>query len=237
MGRKRSNFICPRCGEYGFKRTNPDAVVHYDSKTGKRRTCYYKEFLERLPPKEHWRHSALYNKLDEMQQYFERMALHISIIKNAVNGLPPDDKLSSKCVDYLNIFDRHLLIPLEKLLIPYTDLRWSGNWTKWFKVQMDNFEKGSRASGIINQIETGIYVMELGKDGKSVFEVPIAKEITSKQVKLNGKRIVNMARDLLIMNQLENALNEWSTKSGYEEITRDPNEFYRREMAKKKLKV
>jgi len=237
LGRKRSNHVCERCGDLGFRRTNPEAVVHYDSKTGKRRTCYVKNYLKNLPPKKYWKHSHVYHKVGSIITHLENIVYKLKKTQSTIFYYPPNKQTSSKCVHYLNMFDIHLLTPLEKILTPYIDERWGANWTTHFKIQMDYLDHGPRASGIINAIETGEYIMELGKDERSVIQLPIAKEFSSKQVKRIGKQTLNMARDVLIKDGLENALDLWSKNTEFEVPMNDPDKFYRREMARRGKKI
>ena len=46
MGRRRSDYICPKCGEQGSLEKNPyRRVIHYNSVTGKRERHYVEKIL------------------------------------------------------------------------------------------------------------------------------------------------------------------------------------------------
>jgi hypothetical protein len=53
LGRSKSNYICPDCGERGYIASTPtkygiyQRVMHYDHKTGSRRSCYIDKILEK----------------------------------------------------------------------------------------------------------------------------------------------------------------------------------------------
>ena len=240
MGRRRSNHICEKCGKRGFKRTNPVAVVHYDHSTSKTRTCYVKKFIRDKhghdgdPPKKFWGESELYHKLGNMSNHFRRIADNLDKIKMGVYKYKPDAKISTQCVKYLEVFEKGLLSPVEMLLVPYHDQRYRINWTQWFKVQMDSFEHGPRAAGIMNAIKTGQYIFQTGKEPNTVIARPVAKELSSSQVKKNLPQTLKLANELLISHPLEKALHLMSTTPiPYEEVIRDPQDWYNEQMAKK----
>ena len=46
MGRRRSNYICPKCGKQGYLEKNPyRRVIHYNSVTGERDRHYVEKIL------------------------------------------------------------------------------------------------------------------------------------------------------------------------------------------------
>lgn len=53
MGRKKSNYICPKCGKPGYLSDTPSKygihrrVIHYDHKTGNQPSCYIDKVLEK----------------------------------------------------------------------------------------------------------------------------------------------------------------------------------------------
>jgi len=245
MGRKRSNYQCPRCGQKGFLRNNPVAVVHYEHSTRRRRTCYIKRLIDERgrvhvsadvsvedPPKEFWGESGLYHKLGNMANRFYRIGDQLKKIQAGVYKLRPNPVTSAKCVKDLDIFERQFLDPVEKLLVPYSDQRWANNWTGWFKIQLDNFQYGPRAAGIINAEPTGQLLMEISKDKKDVTIFNVVKEFTSSQVKKNQPKTLELAYQLLRSHPLEKALNNWAHYVSHTEQIGDPLELYHRSIEK-----
>ena len=79
--------------------------------------------------------------------------------------------------------------------------------------------------------------MELGKDGRSVIELPIEREFTREQCGDKIHKLLMKARNVLIMHDCEKLIQEWSKKAEFEIVTGDPEEFYRREMARRGRKI
>ena len=244
MGRRKSDLICERGGRKGFRRSNPDAIVHYDHKTGKRPSCRIKYSTKdadhesaEIPPEQFWGESALYHKLGNMANHFHRIGRQFEKIQKTVYQFKPIEDVSAQCVEDLDLFDKQFLNPIEKLLIPYHDKRWVNNWTGWFKVQMDNFMHGPRAAGMINSVQSGLFPMFLSKDGKTITSIPIKRELTSSQVKKKEKQNFEFANELIQSHLLERALNCWSNKTIIVEPGMNPEEFYKMEMKKRSKKA
>jgi hypothetical protein len=211
MGRKRSNYVCGKCGQKGFRRTNPNAVVHYDHRTRRRRTCYDKTLVATLdPPKKFWGESELYYKLGNMVNHFREIADDLEKIQRSVYIYKPDIETSTQSVKDLNIFEKGFLKPVQMILIPYHDRRWVTNWTGWFKIQMDNFKHGPRAAGMINAILTGQVIDLYSKEKKSLVKYKIEREFTSSQVKKKELQNLIFANEILRSYALEKALENWS---------------------------
>jgi hypothetical protein len=251
MGRKRSDYICPRCGQPGFKRTNPDAVVHYDSKTGKRRTCYYQDELKRklagipeakakdieVKVKEYQGESPLYHKLGSIAGRLEKIADSIRKSQMRAFQIKPNDKTASKCVEYLDIFEDRLLDPLERLLKQDWDKRYRMSWDSWFKTLLDSLEHGPRDASRMNAILTGRHIFKLGKELNTVHEIAVENIIDPRVIgPKKAKQILTMARDVLKMNAYENAINEWNDNTEINMQIQTADEFYKRETAKRQRK-
>ena len=228
MGRKKSNYVCDKCGEIGFRRTNPLGVVHYDHATGRRKTCCIKKFMNKpkgkgkgttgpYPPKQFWGDSDLYYKLGNMANHFRKIADGLENVQWLVYRFKPEQSTSTQCVKDLEMFEKGFLNPVEKILLPYHDERWRTNWTIWFKIQMDSFKHGPRAAGIMNAIKTGQYIVEPSKDRKHFVEYPIEREFTSSQVKKKQQQVMVFANEILLYHALERALGNWSNNTEFEE--------------------
>lgn len=209
--------MCPRCGQKGFLRKNPYAVVHYHHPTRKTTRCYVKRSIEdRItaedPPKEEWGESELYDKLGNMANHFRTIADDLEKVRTLVYKFKPDKQTSTECVSYLNMFDEQFLNVLEKLLIPYHDRRWATNWSHWIKIQLDNLKYGPRAAGMKNAIPTGQRVMQVSKDKESVIISTVVREFTSAQVKKKQAKTFKFAEELLASHPLEKALSNWANK-------------------------
>jgi len=222
MGRPKSDYKCPKCGRQGFRRSNPSAVVHYEHSIGRRRTCYIKRLVDDKdkdhisaedPPKKFWGESELYFELGNMANHFRTIGDNLDKIRMKVYKFKPDAKTSAECVKYLTIFEKGFLNPVEMLLLPYHDDRWATNWTDWFKIQIDSFQHGARAAGIMNAIPTGQVLMRLSDDKESVILSKVVREFTSSQVKKNLPKTLKLAKELLDSHPLEKALNNWSKKN------------------------
>ena len=216
MGRRRSNYICPRCGKRGFRRKNPDSVVHYDHATRTRKTCRLKVSTED-PPTKFWGESELYSKLDGMATHLHSIAQQLDKVKMQVYKFRPDPDTSAQCVKYLDVFDKQFLNPIEKLLSPYYDLRWNTTWPHWFKIQMDSLQHGPRAAAMMNAIDTGEYVLKEYKDGHKEL---VGRMIghTATQIKKKQKQTLQFATEVLASHPLEMALRHWLDNTNLVEI-------------------
>jgi hypothetical protein len=221
MGRKKSEYVCEKCGQRGFKRKKPDGVVHYDHSTRRRRTCYTKRLLDAKnniqdsvsaedPSKQVWGESGLYHKLRSTANHFHKIGNDLEKISMQVYKFKPNAKLSAQCVQNLEIFESKFLNPIEKLLLPYHDRRYLIDYSTWFTIQMDNFKYGPRAAGIRNAIPTGQILMKYSKDPPGVIVFDNKRAITSSQVKKNCVKTLKFAQELLDMHQFGNDLNDWS---------------------------
>jgi hypothetical protein len=222
MGRRKSDYICPKCGQKGFKRSNPIAVVHYEHSTRTTKRCYIKRLTDTKdkdhistedPPKEFWGESELYHKLGKLANHFRAIASDLEKIKIKVYKFRPDPKISTQCVKYLDTFEMSFLNPVEKILLPHHDDRWGTNWPGWFKIQTDSILHGARAAGIMNAIPTGQTVMKVSDDLESVIITDVVREFTSSQVKRNFPKTLKFANELLNSHPLQRALNNWSKKN------------------------
>ncbi|MDW0238272.1 MAG: hypothetical protein QOC35_06855 [Nitrososphaeraceae archaeon] len=224
MGRKKSNYVCPKCGQTGFLRNNPVGVVHYDHATRSRRTCYVRKLIKKAdvkakgqdafslqyPPKKFWGESELFYKLGNIANHLRGMANGLEKTQWLVYRYRPDTNTSAQCVKDLDIFEKGFINPVEKILLPYHDERWTTNWTLWFKIQMDSFKHGPRAAGMINAIETG-RIWDLGKDIERIEK----RKFTSSQVKKKEEQTLKFALELIRANALEKALGEWSNNTEF----------------------
>jgi hypothetical protein len=238
MGRRRSNYICERCGERGFKQKIPLRVIHYDPTTRKRRTCYLTDFLRRqagdLPLNEFQGISPLYHKLGEIAHRLDTLAHDVRKIQRSVYQLKPDDKVASRCVTHLNTFEKGFIIPLEKLFDPYVDQRYLKNWTSWFNTQMVHLKHGRHAAGALSPNLTGQYIFKLSKNGKNLKEIPVKSSADPKIDNKKSKAILAMAIDIIKLNQWEKALGYWSKNTGIQVELQSPREFYEKEMNRRR---
>lgn len=218
MGRKKSNYVCDKCGQIGFRAKNPDRVIHYEHATRRRRACYVKKLITadhetaEDPPEKYWGKSELYHKLGSMANHFRRIAEDLENIQRLVYKFKPDETISTQCVKDLEIFEKSFLNPVETLLVPYHDRRWSATWPDWFKIQMDSFKHGPRAAGMINAKLTGQYFWR--KKGRKTFvETPVEREMTGLQVKKKEQQTLEFANEILCSHPLEKALANWASNT------------------------
>jgi hypothetical protein len=213
MGRKRSELICHRCGKQGFRRKNPDAMVHYDHVKRKAKYCYLPNSEDTYqdkdhvsvedPPKQYWGDSELYYKLQDMAEHFHKIAGRLEKVQQKVYKFRPNPETSRKCVKHLDVFEKNFLNPVEKMLVPYHDERYAYTWTDWLKIQMDSLEYGPRAAGTKNAVPTGNVI----RKGDKLIEID--RQLTGSQVKKNEKKTLQFADELIKSNRLEKALRYW----------------------------
>ena len=129
MVRKKGTHICEKCGDQCFKRTNPVALVHYDSKTGKRKICYVANIVKRkemeeqklgepekqhlsaeVPPEGTWGESTLYHKIGDIANRFHSIARHLEKVQKEVYQYKPDPEVSSKMCTTLRSYSKTSLI-------------------------------------------------------------------------------------------------------------------------------
>lgn len=178
-------------------------------------------FTSGYPPQSYWGESEVYHKIGDLSRRFYRMGRHLEKIQKLVYRFKPDENLSKQCTKDLDLFEKELLIPLEKLFIPISDERWSSYWPEWIRIQIDNLNHGPRASGMKNSVETGEFERKRYKE--KLLAKPIKREMTSSQVKKKQLEVLKTADEFLKLFPLSRALNDLFTKIEIRVDTREYN--------------
>lgn len=168
----------------------------------------YKKVSAEVPPSKLQGESELYHKIGDLSEYFFKIGRKLKKIQKDIYQFKPDEKISSECVNDLNEFETKLLIPLEKLLIPYGNKEWSANWTEWIKIQLDNLSLGPNYTAKLHARPTGEYELKTNEEGETILQ-EIKGSMTSKQIKKNQKKVMEFAYQLIQANPLERALTKY----------------------------
>ena len=222
--------------------TNPDARVHYDSKTGKTKTCYVVNILkQRNSPStkkqssletfpEGSGESDLYHKLGDMSK---RLTLWEGILKKCKRRRIYSDlilRFQSQCVKDLEMFDKYFFSPVVKILKPYHDGRVTGDWRYWFKVEMESLKYGNRGAGYkkSNLIQTGEWVGTLSKDPNfDLIITPYAEGVSSAQIKRKMGQTLKDSEEVLGNHHLNMALEHWARNRPEEIIVNTLEEIHK----------
>jgi len=167
----------------------------------------YKKESAEVPPEHLQWESELYHKIGDLSEHFFKIGRKLKKIQRDVYQFKPDEKISSECVEDLNEFETKLLIPLEKLLVPY-DKRWSTNWTGWIKIQLDNLSFGPNHTAKVHAKHTGEYGIYTNKEGQNT-RVRILRPMTAKQIKKKEKEVLEFAKQITQANYIEKALTKY----------------------------
>jgi hypothetical protein len=208
-----------------------------------------------FPPTEFWGQSELYfaeknlsERLGILEEYIGRMKKYVDYEADLIYKFKPSKEVSEKCARMLSQYEKTVFNPITTMIqvIDYAlrgvldmkemvaDAKNCQPLVDWFKTSIDKeVSAGAHGAGVLHSIETGVYVMELGKDGKSVVEVPIEREITREQCTDKIPKMLTKARNIAMMHPCEKMIQTWSKSAECEIKIQDPDEFYRREMAKR----
>jgi hypothetical protein len=169
----------------------------------------YKKESAPVPPEHLQGESGLYHKVGDLSKRFFKIGRELKKIQKRVYQFRPDEKISSECVKDLNDFETSLLIPLEKLLVPYSNKEFTANWTEWIKIQLDSILLGPNHTGKLHGMETGEFELKTNKEGKTSFR-EIKGRISSKQIKKNEKKVMEFSHRITRAHYIEKALTKWS---------------------------
>lgn len=169
----------------------------------------YKKESAPIPPEHLQGESALYYELGETEAIVFDIYKYIQDVKKSVYEFKPDKKLAEKCAADLRIFNTGVLKSIKEVLIPFTDKKFSGDWAKWFEINITKLEQSKNYAGSKHALETGEYAVKLDKEGNPVI-LSLDRGITREQVGDREPEIYRMAINTLMTNGMVRALHNWS---------------------------
>ena len=161
-----------------------------------------------LPPRDFWGQSELYRKIGHLRSRFIKIAKDLGKIQKRVYYYRPQRKTSLKACKHIREFENNFLNPVEKILAPYHDLRYSCDWSDMFNIQMNVIEYGLSGSAKKNLIPTGEFISKTYKDG-SVDLVGLGREFAPSYLKKNQYRTLKFAMQLIDTYALQRAFSPW----------------------------
>ncbi|HET8794319.1 MAG TPA: hypothetical protein VFM31_11025, partial [Nitrososphaeraceae archaeon] len=169
----------------------------------------YKKESSKVPPTHLQGPSALFYELEQSEAIVSDILKYLQDVKKSVYEFPPDAKLAEECAADLRTFNNGVLKTIKEILIPYTDKKFSGDWPKWFEINITKLEQSKNYAGSKHALETGEYATKLDKEGNPVI-LSLDRGITREQVGDREPEIYRMAINTLMTNGMVKALHNWS---------------------------
>lgn len=133
------------------------------------------------------------------------------------------------------VFNWFYVLGAREIFANLNDGKYGAPAKDWVKIGYDKYNScGSHGSGKTNAVYTGIHAMKLGKDLKSIIITPVKREFTREIVGDRAKEdLLKKAFDYLNLQSIEEGIQTWTKNTTFEEIVKDPNDFYNEEINKK----
>ena len=201
-----------------------------------------------LPPEEFRGITKLESLVRDAGIHFKVIGDKCEDIAQQIHDFKPDEETAKAATEYIEKFIEELTPywqainytekAIDQMLTFHSDKKYAANEPYWFNIGFDNIDNsGAHGSGIINAIRTGQVAMELGKDKKSIVEFHIEREFTKEDVTdQTAANLLLKARNAVLKEPLQKALNTWSEHIAAIEQVGDPQEYYVRCIQKEKSK-
>jgi len=169
----------------------------------------YKKVSAQVPPEHLQGPSLMQHKLKEMSRTVYDIAKYLDDIAKSVYEFPPEKAMAEKCAKQIDIFNRGVLQTIKMLLVPYSDKKYSGDWSTWFDINITKLEQSKNYAGSKHGLETGEFAVKLDKEGNEII-LNLDRGITREQVGDREPDIYRMARQTLLGVPMFEALHKWS---------------------------
>jgi hypothetical protein len=201
------------------------------------------------PPPEFWGDTVATDTLDEFAHELGVIKHYVEDTSQLMKKFKPAEEISQKIRDYILELRNRVLVPMTKQMFfvcrGYRDILGMPSDAKnaallldWMKIGIDKYvNAGSRGAGVLNAIKTGQHYFKLGKEPNTVYEIEVEREFTREQVGDKAAKILLMqARDILMQNECEQALQSWAKNTNVEITLQDAQTFYKRAIKKEAAK-
>lgn len=187
-----------------------------------------------LPPEYFWGESELYHKIGHLRSHFIKIAKDLSKIQKRVYHFKPQKEISLRATRHLTKFENHYLIPLEKILAPYHDLRYTCDWSDMLKIHINVIEYGLSGSSTINKTSTGLILERTDAKTGETYLVELDTKFAPSYLKKSQYRTLKFAKELIDAHPLQKALRIWDTETELVVVQASDNKEKRKSRNKSK---
>lgn len=219
-------------------------IINYCERTGLSIPQLEKQSAD-SPPEYFHGQSKLWKSVKNMSERIFRVHKRFDRVADIVYEFKPTEEIAQKASEQLEEYQTKIIDPFEKMVILLTkgiediirmpdDSKYGAPAQDWIHIALDKYASyGSHGSGKIHAVPTGIYAMKIGKDGKSVVITQVKREFTREIVgDRSAKDLLLKAHNYLQLQNVEQFIQIWSKNTVFEEIVKDPREFFEEENKK-----